>query len=133
MCKVGDIILIKNYKRYGKNLKQHSFIVLSNESGKIEGLSYDIICNVMSSFKDEKQKNKKLSFPGNFPIAHDDSIVKNNNGMDGFIKTEQLYYFKKERLDYLVIGELKEDIFNLILDFIENELDIPLENITDNL
>ncbi len=133
VCKVGDIILIRNYQSNGVNLGQHSFVVLSDESGQISGLSYDIICNVMSSFKNEEQREKKLRFPGNFPISHDDSEIEHNNGADGFIKTEQLYYFKKDKMDYMVIGCIKEEIFNLLLDFIEDELDVPLQDITDNL
>lgn len=58
VCKVGDIILIRNYQSNGVNLGQHSFVVLSDESGQISGLSYDIICNVMSSFKNEEQREK---------------------------------------------------------------------------
>lgn len=72
MCKVGDIIVVNNY---------------------------DIICNVMSSFKNEEQRRKKLSYPGNFPITHNDSAVINGNEKDGYIKAEQLYYFNKEKLN----------------------------------
>lgn len=36
-------------------------------------------------------------------------------------------------MDYMVIGCIKEEIFNLLLDFIEDELDVPLQDITDNL
>ncbi|NCI19870.1 hypothetical protein EJM73_09550 [Clostridium botulinum] len=133
MCKVGDIILVKNYTKDGQTMKKHSFIVLSDESGEIKGLSYDMICNVMSSFKDEKQKIRKLKYPGNFPITHDDTNILNGNQQDGFVKTEQLYYFNKNKLDYMVIGEVKDDIFNLILDFIEDELNVEMVNIVDNL
>lgn len=133
MCKVGDIILIDNYKSDGKTLQKHSFIVLSDENGEIQGLRYDIICNVMSSFKNQEQKKKKLSFPGNFPITHDDSVVKNGNGMDGYIKAEQLYYFSKLKLNFRVIGVINDDIFELILDFIEEELKIPTVHIIENL
>jgi hypothetical protein len=133
VCRVGDIILIRNYQSQGVKLGQHSFIVIADEPGEIRGLSYDIICNVMSSFKNEEQRKKKLKFPGNFPISHDDSKIKNNDGIDGFVKAEQLYYFKKDKIDYIVIGKIKEDIFNLLLDFIETELDVSLEDITDNL
>lgn len=133
MCKVRDIILVDNYVSGGKNLSKHSFVVVSDESGKIGGLSFDMVCNVMSSFKDEKQKQKKLSYPGNFPITHNDTVVTNDNGKSGYIKTEQLYYFKKEKINYTVIGEVKEEIFDLLIEFIENELDISFEDIMDNL
>lgn len=35
MCKVGDIILVNSYKDNGKNLSRHSFVVISDEEGKI--------------------------------------------------------------------------------------------------
>ena len=133
MCKVKDIILVNNYIDNGKNMGQHSFIVLSDNAGKIQGLNFDLVCNVMSSFKNEEQKIRKLKFPGNFPITHDDSIVKNNNGKDGYVKTEQLYFFNKSKLDFTVIGEIKEDIFELILKFIEDEMNEPITPIIDNL
>lgn len=133
MCKVRDIILVNNYIDNGKNMGQHSFIVLSDDAGKIQGFNFDLICNVMSSFKNEDQKIRKLKFPGNFPIAHDDSIVDNSNGKDGYVKTEQLYFFNKAKLNYTVIGEMKEDIFDLILEFIEEEMKEPIIPIIDNL
>ncbi|RMD02723.1 hypothetical protein D9O40_05330 [Clostridium autoethanogenum] len=133
MCKVRDIILVNNYKSEGIEIGKHSFIVLSDEHNEIHGLNYDMICSVMSSFKNDEQRKKKLEYPGNFPIAHNDSIVKNNDGIDGYIKAEQLYYFNKEKLDYVVIGEVKEDIFDLILEFIEDEMNCPMKEITDNL
>lgn len=132
MCKVGDIILVNQYKHGEKILDRHSFVVLSDESGQIEGLDYDIICNVMSSFKNEEQKQRKLSYPGNFPITYNDSDVKNNDGIDGYIKADQLYFFKKEALDFVVIGNLKEDIFELLIKFIESYSG-EFQEIIDNL
>jgi predicted nucleotidyltransferase len=133
MCKVGDIILIKKYKSGKHTLSQHSFVVLSDDAGQIKGMNYDIVCNVMSSFKNEQQKQDKLSYPGNFPIAHDDSIVKNDNGINGYIKTEQLYYFNKSNIDFIVIGQMKQDIFDLLIEFITTELNTPIIEITENL
>jgi len=132
MCKVGDIILINNYNHNGKILNRHSFVVLSDEAGQIQGLDYDIICNVMSSFKDEEQRKKKLKFPGNFPITHDDSTILNGNDKDGYIKAEQFYYFDKETIDFMVIGSMDEDAFNLLIDFIHS-LEIEIQHIVDNL
>lgn len=132
MCNVGDIIVVKNYKDRGKDLSKHSFVVLSEDSGNIQGLDYDIICNVMSSFKNEKQHDIKMSYPGNFPITHDDFDPINGNKNRGYIKAEQFYYFKKDSLDYIVIGQMRPEIFNLLIEFI-NTLEIPLEHIIDNL
>ncbi len=80
MCKVGDIIIIDSYKDHNKTISKHSFIVISDEGGKIEGCSYDFIANVLSSFKSDAQKERKLSYPVNFPITHDDVDTDPNNG-----------------------------------------------------
>ena len=122
MCNVGDIIVIENFQHNGKKLGRHSFVVLSDDGGQIQGLDYDLICNIMSSFKDEKQKKKKLSFPGNFPIVPEDLETIEGNNKSGYIKAEQLYYFNKAKITFIVIGSLKEEIFNLLLQFIEEEL-----------
>ena len=60
MCKVGDIIVVKNFVSQGVTLSRHSFVVLSTDQGKIQGLDYDLVCNVMSSFNSEEQRKKKL-------------------------------------------------------------------------
>lgn len=133
MCQVGDIIVIKSYKDRGNVLSRHSFVVIDDEEGKIEGIPYDFIANVMSSFKTEEQKRWKLNhYPGNFPIVFGDRVVKDDNGRNGYIKADQLYYFQKDKLDYEVIGNLKPEIFNLLIQFIE-ESDFELVDIIDNL
>lgn len=132
MCKVGDIILIERYQHGSHILGHHSFIVISDEEGKIEGLSYDMICNVLSSFKDEKQKKKKLSYDGNFPVANEDTNTVPDNGLDGYVKTDQLYYFNKEKINYRIIGTIDPEILELIIEFI-NESDFEMHEILDNL
>lgn len=132
MCKVGDIIIVKKYKDNGVNLNKHSFVILDDEGGEIQGLSYDLVCNVMSSFKDEKQKKKKLKYPGNFPISHNDTKTNPDDGKDGYIKSEQFYYFNKEKIEYIVIGSMKEEVFDALVEFIE-KLEIPIEEVIDNL
>lgn len=132
MCTVGDIILIKSYKQDGHDISKHSFVVLSDEAGNIKGLDYDIICNVLSSFKDEEQRIKKLNYPGNFEISHNDTTIKNGNTKNGFIKAEQLFYFKKDNIDFIVIGKLDVLVFNRLLSFLE-QTDIKIEHIIDNL
>lgn len=133
MCQVGDIIVVENYSSHGMTLDHHSFIVISDENGNIQGLDYDIISVVMSSFKSDAQKAKKLSYPGNFPITPDDQdIIGGSNGKSGYVKAEQFYYFNKDKIKFRVIGSVQEDIFNLLIRFIQN-LQIPIELITDNL
>ena len=94
---------------------------------------YHMMLYVMfSSFKNEKQKARKLSYPGNFPIANDDTVTDPDKGLDGFVKTDQLYYFKKDKISYDVIGYINPDVLELIFQFIE-ESDFEIVNIIDNL
>nr|DAU90976.1 MAG TPA: endoribonuclease [Caudoviricetes sp.] len=132
MCKIGDIILVDNYKDNGCNLNKHSFIVIEDENGTIEGVPYDFICNVMSSFKNDEQKLRKLRYPGNFPISHNDTVTDPHNNRDGFVKTDQLYYFKKDNINFKVIGNVIPEVLDMIFDFIENS-DFEFSHIIDNL
>lgn len=91
-----------------------------------------MVCNVISSFKNEKQKQRKLAYPGNFPISHNDTNTNPDNKKDGYIKADQLYYFQKDELDYRVIGYMDEEVFDLLIEFI-NESDFNFEDIIDNL
>lgn len=132
MCKVGDIIVVEKYVDNGKTISRHSFVVLSDKRGQIQGLDYDIVCNVISSFKDEEQKKKKLQYHGNFPIkAEDKNITNSKKNVDGYIKAEQFYYFSKDKTNYIVIGNLSPDVFNLLIEFIKQLEEI--REITCNL
>ena len=132
MCNVGDIILVESYKYNKSVLTRHSFVVLTVGAESIERLDYDFVCNVLSSFKNEQQRTRKLRYPGNFEITHEDSTVVGGNTKDGYIKAEQLYYFNSKKTKYTVIGKLNQNVFEKLLDFIEN-LKVPLEEITTNL
>lgn len=132
MCNVGDIIVVDNYKDKDITLNKHSFIVIDKDAGNIQGLDYDMICNAMSSFKNECQHDKKMTYPGNFPVAFDDFDPITGNKLRGYIKAEQLYYFKSDSLNYKVIGQMRPDIFKLLIEFIEG-LEVPIEHIIDNL
>ena len=133
MCEVnvGDIILINEYVHNGQMISKHSFVVISVEAGKIQGLDYDIICNVLSSFKDEEQRKRKLKYPGNFEVANEDSTLVTGNDKDGYIKAEQFYYFNLDKINYSVIGKLNTDVLNDLLIFIASLGLIKI--ITDNL
>lgn len=130
MCKVGDIILInKYYSENNEELSRHPFVVVNDESGQIEGLPFDLVCSVMSSFKSKEQRKKKLSYPGNLEITIDDGVQKN-----GFIKANQLHYFLKNKLDYTVLGSVNEDLFNDLITLIqqlfqEEEIIVNINNI----
>lgn len=132
MCKIGDIILVKKYKAYNDEIGMHSFVVISDVEGEIQGLPYDIVCNALSSIKNEEQRKRKLSFPGNLPITSSDTEIPNGNSKDGYIKAEQFYYFQKDAIDYTVIGNMTIEAFNTLIDFI-NSLNIDIIHITDNL
>lgn len=132
MCKVGDIILVHDYISNGVPLQKHSFIVIDDHNGEIHGLEYDWICNVLSSIKNNTQRTRKLSYPGNFEIKSNDMITSPHNGKDAYIKADQLYFFKKDKLNYRVIGQVTESALNDILQFIEDGT-FQISPIIDNL
>ena len=132
MCQIGDIILVQKYKDHGQDLSRHSFVVISDENGEIQGLTYDFIANVLSSFKSDTQRERKLKYPGNFPIDSSDTETNPHNNKSGYVKADQLYYFAKDKLSYTVIGTMKPDVFNELMNFIENS-DFDFEYIIDNL
>lgn len=132
MCQIGDIILVQKYKDHGQDLSRHSFVVISDENGEIQGLTYDFIANVLSSFKSDTQRERKLKYPGNFPIDSSDTETNPHNNKSGYVKVDQLYYFAKDKLSYTVIGTMKPDVFSELMEFIENS-DFDLEDIIDNL
>ena len=69
MCKLGDIIVVNKYKgENGKEISRHSFIVIDDNPSCIRGLDYTHVTTVISSFKNEKQKIKKLSDNENLEV-----------------------------------------------------------------
>jgi len=132
MCKKRDIILVESFKSQGVSVGVHSFVVIEDKAGEIKGVPFDMICNVLSSFKSADQRAKKLTYPGNYPITASDASVPGGNRKDGYIKTDQLYFFNKDKITYHVIGQMKADAFDELLDFI-NGADFSVEIITDNL
>lgn len=136
MCKIGDIIVVKKYiGDDGKVInKQHSFVVIDDNPDKVEGISYDLVTNVMSSFKDEEHKKRKLSHKENLPIVSDDIISNTKNGKGGYIKADQLFYFDKSRLDYYVFAqispELLDELIRLIIELrIERKVKMNIRNL----
>lgn len=132
MCKKSDIILVDHYISQGCPIGKHPFVVIEDQGGEITGCSFDMICNVMSSFKSAEQKAKKLSYPGNFEITAIEQNVPGGNSLDGYIKADQLYFFKKDKLSYRIIGSVDPLTFNELIDFI-NSGNFPIEAITENL
>ena len=132
MCQIGDIIIINKYKDGDNIISKHSFVVIDDENGTIQSLPYDFVANALSSFKNPKQKNRKLSYPGNFAITSDNTITYPHNNKDGYIKADQMYYFSKDKISYKVIGQMKQDVFNDLIDFINNS-DFEIIDIVSNL
>ena len=114
MCRLGDIILVQRYQgEDGRLLRHHPFIVIDDNGGEIEGLPFDFTCSVMSSFKDEIQRRKKLTYKENMEITVEDGADK-----DGFIKADQIHYFNKENIEYMVVGTVTPELFNDLIDLI---------------
>lgn len=137
MCKVGDIILINECRAGNQDIGKHSFVVLSTENGNIQGLEFNLVCNLMSSFegKSNAYRKKKLSYPENLPYEPSDEniILKKPNGKDGFIKAGVLFYFKKEDLNYIVIGNVLEELLNKLFSYIKDLDPDEILHVIDNL
>lgn len=136
MCKIGDILLIYNAKN-GRYIGMHPFIVLDDNAGKVSGVySYDFIGLLVSSANTEEKKARLRNFEGNFPIAPDDKIMDcgyESDNMDSYVKADQFFYFDKSKIKYIKIGSLAPDIFNLIIEFIQElaEAGIVFQQILD--
>lgn len=135
MCKLGDIIVVKEFKNEnGDIVPKHSFVVINDEKDFVEGLKYDFVSNMMCSFHGEEHKNKKLKFEENFGIKEKLISGEKINNKDGYIKADQLYYFNKNLIEYQVIAhmeaELLDELVQLILVLNEKGL---LKNIITNL
>lgn len=116
MCKIGDIIAVSNFIGDGNNLvKAHYFVVVNDENGQIEGLSFDIVGAVMSSFKSDEHKNKKLKYEENIAINEKEGKINNHDLKYGYIKADQLHYFSKKKTAYFVVGQVDGDVLIKIL------------------
>lgn len=135
MCKLGDIIVVKEFKdKTGILVPKHSFVVINDEEDYVEGLKYDFVANIMCSFHNEEHKNKKLKYEENFPIKEQLISGEKINNKSGYIKADQLYYFDKNLIEYQVIAhmeaELLDELVQLILVLNEKGL---LKNVISNL
>lgn len=137
MCKVGDIILISQFKD-GKNVVgKHPFLVLDDTGGIVRGTyNYDFIALLMSS-NTTIAKHKKLNrYLGNFPIAAEDKMITDTsfNNLDSYIIADQFYYFDKSEVKFIQLGSMDEEIYNLLIEFM-NELKasgVKFRQIVDN-
>ena len=107
MCRPGDIIIVNNFKdELGSSVDKHSFIVVDNKRY--------ITSNMMCSFHDDIQKEKKLKYYGNYEIDSSLIIGKSINTKNGYIKIDKLYYFDKDKTDYRVIAHIDIRLLNKI-------------------
>ena len=117
MCKLGDIIVINRYigEDY-QELNKHSFVVINDKPDFIEGLRYDMITNVMSSFKSEEHRMKKLRYEENVEIISEKIISKIPiNNKSGYIKANQFIYFDKSKIDYYVLGHISDELLDELI------------------
>lgn len=136
MCQIGDIVLIYNPKRYHKPIGVHSFVVLDDAEGIVKSMNFDFVGLLMSSMDTDEKHDKLMKYDGNFPITPDEQDIEGGgNHKAACIKSEQFYYFNKNKIKYKILGKLDEEIFNLLVEFIEelNQKGISFEQITSNL
>lgn len=135
MCKIGDIIVVNRCKIGNTELERHSFVVLNTDEGEIEGLSFDLVCNIMSSFegKGERYKSRKLSYPENMPYLPTEENIVNGHGKDGFIKAGLYFLFNAKETDYYVIGNVDVGLYLRLLEYIDKMDARQIKYVTDNL
>ncbi len=119
MCKLGDIIVIKEFKdKNGTIVPKHSFVVINDEPDFIEGFEYDFVSNVMCSFHNKKQKKRKLNIEGNLQIKPEKIHGQNINSKSGYIRADELFYFKKNKIEYKVIAHMDNDLLDELVQLI---------------
>lgn len=138
MCKLGDIIVIKEFRNeYGEIIPKHSFVIINDEPDYIESFRYDFVSNMLCSFHDEKHKAKKLKFEENLALKEEYISGENINNKEGFVKADQLYYFDKNKIEYKIIAhmdaELLDELVQLILTLKEKGLLKPILTNIDTL
>lgn len=137
MCKLGDIIVIKEFKNeYGQIIPKHSFVIINDEEDYIEGFKYDFIANMLCSFHSNEHKKRKLLFKENLIVKEEKIRGKNINSKLGYIKADQLYYFDKKELEYKVIAHMDLDLLDELVQLIlllkeENMLKPIYTNLTN--
>ena len=128
MCRVGDIIVVKEFKdRNSTVVPKHSFVVISDEAGIIESYSYDFISNIMCSFHSENHKKRKLKIKSNLEIVPNKIKGRNVNNKTGYIRADDLLYFKKDKIEYKVIGRLSDEMLDKLIKLV---ISLNVENKT---
>ena len=135
MRKLGDIIVVKEFKdASGKLVPKHSFVVINDEPDFIEGFAYDFISKVMCSFHDEKHKEHKLSIKSNLEIKPSQIKGAKLNDKGGYIRADDLFYFKKNKIEYKVIAHIDDELLDELVQLIIKLYDKHKEhNVITNL
>jgi hypothetical protein len=135
MCKIGDIIVVKEFKNeFGERIKKHSFVVINDSENYVEGLNYDMVTNMICSFHNKEHKKRKLKYKENLLIKKNSITGKYLNSKEGFIKADQLYYFNKNTIKFNIIGKLNKNVLNELLILISKlDNNEKVKNITTNL
>ena len=119
MCKLGDVIVIDKFKNEnGETVSKHSFVVVSDNEGCIRGIKYDFVANMLCSFHSKKHLKKKLQYEQNLPINRKEIFGNKLNSKNGFIKSDQLYYFDKSKIKYKVIAHIDNNLLNELIELI---------------
>jgi len=119
MCKLGDIIVVKEFKdKNGITVPKHSFVVINDEPDFIEGFAYDFVSNVMCSFHSGEQRERKLSIESNLEVTPTDIEGGSHNSKSGYIRADDLFYFKKDKIEYQVLAHLNDELLDELVQLI---------------
>lgn len=119
MCKLGDIIVVNEFKdKNGVTVPKHSFVVINDEPDYIEGYAYDFVSNVMCSFHSDEQKEHKLSFESNLEVKPENIENGKHNNKNGYIRADDLFYFKKDKIEYQVLAHLNDELLDELVQLI---------------
>ena len=121
MCKLGDLIIIDEFKNENNEIvPRHTFVVINDKPDFIEGFKYDFVSNMLCSFHNEEHKKNKLKSKSNLPVKEKRISGEYINEKEGYIKANQLYYFNKKKIKYKVFAhmepELLDELVQLILE-----------------
>lgn len=139
MCEIGDLIVVYNPKANHRPIGKHTFVVLDDTNGIVSGMfEYDFISLLLTSYADDdKDRHDKLqTYEGNMHISKDDKIItdpQNDYNKNSYVQANNFFYFEKSKIAYRKIGRIETDVFNLIIEFIQelNSQGISINRIID--
>ena len=81
----------------------------------------------MCSFHSENHKKRKLKIKSNLEIVSNKIKGRNVNNKNGYIRADDLFYFKKDKIEYKVIGRLSDDMLDKLIKLV---ISLNIENKT---